>query len=1566
MWLLAGLGLFGLAFAALFPAARRLYGSLEERGGARGVTVGLLLVLAALLPLARLSARASDRLRERRLDAVAHAMRPVLDAVAAGAIGPLDESAPGETLLALLRGREIHRRPRIRTIPLDLETSASERLAAEGNFPFRPFQRALPPGEVLRFPVAQGPRVTRLGLALPPRVGGLSPVLDIAILRSGGERRALVLDSDAPRSHGWGEGVQLVEVRHVDVQPPVEDASVIEVRPRGVTTPLYGLCAFDGAKARALTPEDLTRTGLPVRMASPSGSRGIAIVPGAAPVEFGLDPPVDCDRLWLVYEVTDPREAQYRWFGEDIVDVRLDYADGRPSEQHTLKHGEDLHSANLDRSRHPDDLQSVVAFVRDEDGVRTHADQRLWVFSGPRQLKRVSLRNLSGASGYTVHLLGLTAGILDPTPDGNEGASESDPFVKDGPKVRLREALASQFLGVRLAYADRQGILRAAEADAAIHLEGASLEEGEVEGILAGRPCAARCGTLAGIDAEVAVLPVRIAGVVSGGIVLYVPEPNRGLRRGSFDLFPAIAILLTLPYLLVAFAESLSRGDRIRRKIAVALAVATLVPLAVVFLIVRGAFESSRERATQQKLQTGIQLLRERFVRERDLAAASAAAFSRAFREHPRVEPLFLPPPRPDAETVFRRELRAARERHASVRKTFVRLESRMPGSGTTDWKTLDDIADGFVKLDNVEFQATDYYVVQGRLVLVGVDRWTQGELRGRLALGTEVALPAEREHDAWLLRLDGKPLDNEDVPDGWPTERLRDLAEQAARRNKPVSWAGDGTCLLDVFRDRQGNPTFAYAIREGPGAGDIDLFGTRVPLGILLGFVTLLGAVAALAIARILTDRLTGPIETLASASAEARLGRRFVPAVTEATDEIGVLSEQLRAMSSELMRRIQHLDDIQNGMLGFAGRLRRDEVAREACRFAAVAARAGVAFLWIPEPASKEGFRVYDSRGQQRLRKATPLLQRIVAADAWTLVGDEDATHLEFLADADKDLTSTAVWGGPVRFGTREEGWLVLYFGNLPDAGQREAGRAAAHSIALVLENSRTYERAIEDPLTGAFVEAHFELRLSEAIERARLLARRLWVARVGLTPGLRANASAVDVGLRLIARRLVRFTRRNPSAFCGRMGAAGLVLVLEIEAAEKRDAWLRAFERVCRRHGKALELEWELRDALYPDDSTSSTALLERLRRGVLERGQRAVDLERFLGTAPPDSAAMRETVLRAARLSQVEIPVLLEGEPDVGKRELARRMHLASGGDPTNLVEVHLASLHPNLAEAELFGVEAGAYSGVAEKRIGLLERAQGGTLVLHEVGEAPLELQGKLLRALQDQKIRRLGSTVEIPLKFRLISTSSLDLKQRIHEGGFRQDFYYRIAGAEVHVPPLRARGDDIPVLAQSFLLQLGKGTVSHRLTPRALDRLRAHSWPGNLTELQSVLGRAALLAGSREWIDAEDLEIIRTRVPASGSASGGGRSEGAALRRASSPRGTGGSRLGRRPADAASNERQRRLLAMLTRGERITTTEYVRWMEVSPRTGLRDLAELVRLGRLRREGRKRGTTYRVL
>jgi anaerobic nitric oxide reductase transcription regulator len=266
--------------------------------------------------------------------------------------------------------------------------------------------------------------------------------------------------------------------------------------------------------------------------------------------------------------------------------------------------------------------------------------------------------------------------------------------------------------------------------------------------------------------------------------------------------------------------------------------------------------------------------------------------------------------------------------------------------------------------------------------------------------------------------------------------------------------------------------------------------------------------------------------------------------------------------------------------------------------------------------------------------------------------------------------------------------------------------------------------------------------------------------------------------------------------------------------------------------------------------------TTALIEALEQTAARRGQVARELQttiqssagQILGT----SAAVRRLLEEIGVVAGSDLAVLVTGETGVGKELVARRVHEGSRRAGEAMIHVNCAALPESIAESELFGHVAGAFTGAVRERAGKFEIADGGTLFLDEVGELPLPLQPKLLRALQHGEIQRVGSDRTRRVDVRVIAATNRDLKREIAEGRFRADLYHRLAVYPIHVPALRERREDIPLLAAWFLdlarRRIGSGPL--RLSEEARDRLTAFYWPGNVRELENVLSRGALRAAA--------------------------------------------------------------------------------------------------------------------
>jgi two-component system response regulator PilR (NtrC family) len=244
---------------------------------------------------------------------------------------------------------------------------------------------------------------------------------------------------------------------------------------------------------------------------------------------------------------------------------------------------------------------------------------------------------------------------------------------------------------------------------------------------------------------------------------------------------------------------------------------------------------------------------------------------------------------------------------------------------------------------------------------------------------------------------------------------------------------------------------------------------------------------------------------------------------------------------------------------------------------------------------------------------------------------------------------------------------------------------------------------------------------------------------------------------------------------------------------------------------------------------------------------------------------DSEALRNVRTQIVRLARSMAPVAITGESGSGKELAARDIHAQSARADKPFVAVNCGAIPEALMEAEFFGYRKGAFTGAAEDRDGFFQAANGGTLMLDEVADLPLPMQVKLLRAIQERRVRKVGSTVEEPVDVRLISATHQNLAACVEAGKFRQDLYYRLNVIELGLPPLRERKDDIGLLAQAVLQRL-TGSARTRLSPAALDALLAHSFPGNVRELENVLERALAFA-SGDTIEPQDL-ALKAAAPA--------------------------------------------------------------------------------------------------
>ena len=237
---------------------------------------------------------------------------------------------------------------------------------------------------------------------------------------------------------------------------------------------------------------------------------------------------------------------------------------------------------------------------------------------------------------------------------------------------------------------------------------------------------------------------------------------------------------------------------------------------------------------------------------------------------------------------------------------------------------------------------------------------------------------------------------------------------------------------------------------------------------------------------------------------------------------------------------------------------------------------------------------------------------------------------------------------------------------------------------------------------------------------------------------------------------------------------------------------------------------------------------------------------------------ESSAMGQVKAQIARTALSDAPVLVLGESGTGKELIARAIHDNSTRHGGPFCAVDCAALNESVLESELFGYERGAFTGADKPMRGLIRSADRGTLFLDEIGELPLKMQAKLLRTLQEQEVRPVGSTTSYPVDIRIVAATNRNLEDEIGSGHFRADLFFRIAAISIMAPPLRERGDDIALLAQHILGKLAPAGEEKTISGEALELLQAYHWPGNVRELENVLRRALAFA-EHDTIKAIDL-----------------------------------------------------------------------------------------------------------
>jgi len=268
--------------------------------------------------------------------------------------------------------------------------------------------------------------------------------------------------------------------------------------------------------------------------------------------------------------------------------------------------------------------------------------------------------------------------------------------------------------------------------------------------------------------------------------------------------------------------------------------------------------------------------------------------------------------------------------------------------------------------------------------------------------------------------------------------------------------------------------------------------------------------------------------------------------------------------------------------------------------------------------------------------------------------------------------------------------------------------------------------------------------------------------------------------------------------------------------------------------------------------------------------------AVSTISSFGPLVAENPGMRSIFEKLSKISTTDLTILITGETGTGKELVAQAMHLGSPRAKKPFVVVDCGSIPPTLAEATLFGHERGAFTGAVDKRLSPFQEADGGTIFLDELGELPIDVQPKLLRALAERRIKAVGASGYREVDVRVLAATRRDLVRAVNSGGFRSDLYFRVAQVKIELPALRQRLEDIPVLVRRMLKDLGDESAYERVTNVTLERLMRHDWPGNVRELRNAVAVAFALAAEGEELDIASHLGAMTEAPIGGGFGGGG------------------------------------------------------------------------------------------
>ncbi|MFH0943859.1 MAG: sigma 54-interacting transcriptional regulator [Planctomycetota bacterium] len=1279
------------------------------------------------------------------------------------------------------------------------------------------------------------------------------------------------------------------------------------------------------------------------------------------------------DSIFVFYNTTDLGVGDPGLKGVEVGRFTVGRAGAEPLSV-PLRARVNIVNGSLDPANRPSDLESKLAYH--------------WLTSdpNPQQIEMIEiplpaadtrpvltdlmLENLGPLS--KISLFAVTGGTLAAPVPPRAGSS----LEERGDSLALRPELINSVgsLDVAVFKAGQVAELDFADSDLRESLRGAlyPLGTGEAAGkapgtqraILAGEPYLLRYFELGREEGE--RLLVAAAAKVRGLSFLKVTQRRVGIG----------ALALIIPLLLFYILDGAMHIARLRLRLTTLLIATSLAPIVILFAVLYNVVASDRTRLRESQAATAMREVRGRLLEKyRQVQVTSRAVM--------------------DSEVV-----RGIRNGEALDR---VRIESYLQGVVRADAASGLDLAVR-IEVELLGGQRLGFYDSEGHksasrfdLVENGI-RYYWNELlfcsslegpagQGMVRVAAVAAVPPDLSRDLGratssqvsLSSLRGFPVAGASPGDSG--QRALDV-EAIQKQGSPVirERKGGAVVCTDLLRAPGGDPAALIELVLPPDVFLLDVVVTRLPLEKFFFWLCVLTLAAGVFMGAVATWRITTPVLELEGAAQRIARGDLDVEVETGGRGEVGRLARSFNTMTLKLKHRAAVQARLERAMASLTSSME-------------PTAAAGAALNALAEEPLAEScalYRVETERDRlQRLGKpkgdSHGLPLNISLGTAWEQFLAEPEARIFPPGGASAEPLEPVRLAGklslvlPLTLSGRTMGVAILRYGEKVGVDELKSAlpilQHLGGQISVSLENSRLYGLAVADPLTGLYVESYFENRLTEEVDRAQHQGSKLSLVRIDLEDLERIERSLGRAQAREAVVRVARVIRTEAREMylVARSNQSFLVLLPETGARlaeEFRDRLLKRVEALRSGTGDALRLSAQGGAATFPEDGRSTAFLLDAAaadvagsRRRKVQEALAASDTEGDGGHAGEldvhpyvfHSEVMRDLLDQVAKVAPSQASVLILGETGTGKEVIADLLHRWSDRAHRPFLAINCSAVPESLLEAELFGFEKGAFTGAVHAKPGQLEEASGGTFLLDEVGDMPMSIQAKLLRVLQDQQIVRLGGRRPRVVDVRVLAATNRDPRSMIDAGTFRADLYYRLKVVSLTVPRLQERREDIPILVDHFVKEFNReNSRSLRgVSPAALDLLYRYDWPGNIRELKNVLDRAMLMTEGNLVLPST-LLFEPVREPPSGGNSGrpGGSSP-------TEPE-QAGTVLGEE-----LNERQRRLLTHLNPGQSIRSREYFELVGVSPRTGLRDLNDMIDKGLMVRFGHRRAATYRL-